>query len=137
MRARRAACPSRRNRAARRRGRASELTQHAEVALPEGPDVADVVPELRGALEPAAEREPAPLLRAEAHALEAARVAHACAAHLDPAGALARATTLPAADPARRVGLVVRLGEGEEVRAEADAPLGAGESPHHVEERPL
>src|SRR5262249_11046255 len=136
-RARRAACRSRRSRGARRRGRASELPQDAQVAFPEGADVGDVVAELGGALESTAEREAAPLLRVEADVLEDARVDHAGAAHLDPAGELARAAAGSPADPARDVGLDRRLGEGEEVRAEADAPLRAVKGAHHVEERPL
>src|SRR5207244_9640703 len=101
--------------------RASELPQHAQVAVPERADVGDVVAELRRALEAAAEREAAPLLRVEPHVLEHARVDDAGAAHLDPAGVLARAAARAAADPARDVRLDRGLGEREEVRAGTDA----------------
>ena len=102
-----------------------------------GADVGDVVAQLRRALEPAAEREPAPLLGVEADVLEHARVDHAGAAHLDPARELARAAARAAADPARDVRLDRRLGEREVVRAEADAPLGPVERAHHVQQRAL
>src|SRR5258705_5713562 len=83
----------------------SKLAQDPQVPLPQRTDVGDVVTELRGALEPTAEREPAPLLRVEADVREHLRVDHAGAAHLDPPGELARAATRAAADPARDVRL--------------------------------
>src|SRR6185437_1375970 len=98
-----------------------KLAQDSQVPLPQRADVWDVVAELRGALQPAAEREPAPRLRVEADVLEHARVDHAGAAHLDPAGELARAAAAAAADTARDVGLDRRLREREVVRAEPNA----------------
>src|SRR5579871_3372112 len=112
-----------------RRERALELPHHSQVALPERPNVGDVVAKLGGALEAHAEGEPAPLLGIEADVLEHPRVDHARAAHLDPAGELAGAAARAAADPARDVRLDRRLREREEMRAETDAAILAVERP--------
>src|SRR5205814_4555759 len=96
---------SARSRAASSAERASELPQDPEVAFPEQADIGDVVAQLGCALEPAAEREPGPALRVDADVLEHLRIDDAGAAHLDPAGVLARPATRAAADPARHVGL--------------------------------
>ena len=73
----------------------------------------------------------------DADVREDARVDHACAAHLEPAGVLAGAAACAAADPAGDVGLDRGLGEREVVRAETDAPVRPVERAHHVQERPL
>ena len=79
-----------RTRAASSAGLSSELPQEAEVVLPEGADARNAVPELRRSLDAHAEREAGVLLRAPADELVQIRVDHARAAHLEPAGVLAR-----------------------------------------------
>ena len=60
------------------------------------------------------------------HVAEHARIDHAGAGDLDPAALLAHVAALALADVAREVDLYARLGEGEEVRAEADARAALG-----------
>ena len=62
---------------------------------------------------------------------------HAGAAHLQPAGALADAAAGAAADRAVDGEIDARLDEGEEVAAEADAPLRAEELPRHLGQGPF
>src|SRR5262249_59203486 len=93
--------------------------------------------QLRGALEPAAEREAAPLLGVDPDVLEHLRVDHACPTQLDPAGELAHPAASAAAIRAGDVRLDRRLREGEVVRAEADLAFLAEQGTHHMQERPL
>src|SRR3954462_4051311 len=121
----------------RARGSALKLVQDPEVPLPQCADVREVVLQLRHPLDPAAEREAAPLLRIDAHVLEHTWVDHPGATHLEPARVAARPAARAAADPARDVRLHRWLGEREVVRAEANAPVGPEDRPHHVQQRPL
>src|SRR5262245_13353881 len=101
-RARRAASRSRRSPKATRPG-LSKLAQDPQVPLPQRTDVGNVVAELSRALEPAAEREAAPLSGIEPDVREHLGVDHPRAPHLDPARVLARPAPGAAADPARDV----------------------------------
>src|SRR4051794_914095 len=118
----------------------SELAQEADVVLPQQPDVRQPVAEQRDPLEPEPEREARHLLgvvAVGADELVQLRVDHPRAAHLDPAGVLAHGAAAPVAEEARDVRLDRRLGEGEEVRAEADGAVGPEERAHEREQRPL
>src|SRR5262252_6486754 len=106
-----------------------ELPQEADIVLVEQFHVGDAVAEHGHALDAEAEGEASVLLAVVAHVGEDARVDHAAAAQLDPAGALAQAAAsgLSAAEGALHVHLGAGLDEREVRRAEADAQAGAEE----------
>src|SRR5215210_8862447 len=115
----------------------SELGGESEVVLPELAQVGQPVAEDRNPLETPAEREAGPLLGVVADELEQLRVDDPGAADLDPAGVAADGAALAVAEEARDVGLDRRLGEGEEVRREADVAILPEERAHQVGERAL
>ena len=102
----------------------SPSQQHTQVGY--------VVLQARNALDAHAEGEAGIHLRVDAGHAQDVRVDHAAAQDLEPARALAHAATLAvvqmtraAAHAAADVGLGGRLGEREEVRAEARLAIGA------------
>src|SRR5215213_8207349 len=115
----------------------SELGGESEVVLPELTQVGQPVAEHGDPLETPAEREAGPLLGVVAHELEQLGVDHPGAADLDPAGVAADGAAVAVAEEARHVRLDRRLGEGEEVRPEADVAILAEERAHQVGERAL
>src|SRR5665647_549429 len=105
----------------------SELPQEADVVVVEQAQVGDAVLEHRHALDAQAEGEAAVLLGVVIDELVGCRVDHAGAHDLEPAGVLAGAAALAAAELAAHVDLDARLGEREEVRAHTDGALAAEE----------
>src|SRR5829696_7472425 len=117
--------------------RTSELPRQSEVVLPEHPDVRDAVAKHRDPLEAEPEGEPRDVLGVVADVHEHVRVDESGAAHLDPARVLARRAAGPVADEARDRRLERRLGEREEVCAEAHLHIPAEEGEGEGEQRPL
>src|SRR5690242_13110687 len=107
----------------------SELPCEAHVPVEEVGDVVDAVLEHRHAVDAPAEGEAGVLLAVVLHVAEDFRIDHAGAADLDPAGLLARAAALAAAEHAGEIDLRRRLGEREERRPQAHADLLAEEAP--------
>src|SRR5665648_536940 len=105
----------------------SELPQEADVVVVEQAQVGDAVLEHRHALDAHAEGEAADLLGVVIDELVDCRVDHAGAHDLEPAGVLAGAAALAAAELAAHVDLDARLGEREEVRAHTDGAVAAEE----------
>src|SRR5207247_3591971 len=121
--------PQRRIRAASSAGFASELSQEAEVVLPEQADVRDPMAQHRDPLEAHPEGEARNLLGVVADVAEHVRVDEPGAGELDPARELARAAAVSAAEEARDCDPERRLGEREEVGDEADLLVLAEERP--------
>src|SRR5665647_3358281 len=101
----------------------SEPPQEADVVVVEQAQVGDAVLEHRHALHTHAEGEAGDLLGVVVDEVVDRGVDHAGAHDLEPAGVLARAAALAAAEPAAHVHLDARLGEREEVRAHTDGAL--------------
>ena len=100
-------------------------------------DVVDAGPHHDQALDAESEGEAAVDVRVVADRAQHIGMDHAGAAHLQPAGVLADAAARAAADRAVDGEIDARLDEGEEVAAEADAPLRSEELPRHLGQRSL
>src|SRR5262245_2784806 len=114
-----------------------ELTQHAQVVLPERAQVGEAVTEHRDALDAEPEREPGPHLRVVADVAEDVGVDDARPAHLDPAGVLAHGTADAVAEEARDVELHRRLREREVARAHAHLAVRPEERTEEGQHGPL
>ena len=112
-----------------------ELLENAEVVLEERPDVRDVVLQHRHAIDPQAEREPAPLLGVDLDVAQHLRMHHAAAEDFHPAGLGAGAAAGAFAEDARHVDFGRRLGEGEETRTHTDLRVVAEDAPDEVLDR--
>ena len=120
-----------------RRSPACELREEAHVALIEQPDVGHAVAQHRDAGRPHAEREAGVALRVDAALLEHARMHHAAAENLHPAGALAGTAAGAMTELALHVHLRRRLGEREERGAEAHRGGRREEAARKVSQRRL
>src|SRR3954454_10774333 len=114
-----------------------ELSEDAEVVLPERTQVRQAVPEHGDALDAEPECEALVLVGIDADVPEDVGVDPAGAAHLDPARVLARRASVAAADEARHVELDRRLGEREKTRPHAHLARLAEQRAEELQHRPL
>src|SRR3989442_2665887 len=114
-----------------------KLLQESQVVLVEQPDVFDLIPQNRDALDADAPREAGVALGIVADRFEHRRVHHAAAAHLDPAGLLAHRAARAVALPATQIDFGARLGVGEETRPEPHTRLRRKHLTREREERTL
>src|ERR1700730_17949301 len=113
-----------------------ELPQKTHVVLEEQAKVVHVVPEHRQPVQPGAKGEAGIMLRVDAAVAKHLRMHHAGTQDLQPA-AFAAAAARPAADSTGNGRPDARLGEGEVITHDSNAPVGAEEGACEILDRPL
>src|SRR5579872_5241167 len=109
-----------------------ESTQKPQIVVEEQPQIVDAIAQHRQPLDAGAKRVAGVALRIDAAGFEHARMHHAAAGNLEPAGLLADATACAAAEHAGDVDLGGRLGEGEVRGTQPHGKILLEESLHEV-----